>query len=132
MYGEADVYNPFILEESGKFLWNSAQLARVFSGDANAPIAPLWRKVTVAKATRQEGVAEANVNALIEACSKAYRAKQLPKDVLILRDKTIMDDYVFYVSPAAFLLMNSEVREIPDSITFCDEPDHRNFSVQTL
>jgi hypothetical protein len=114
-----DFHNPFILEESGKLLWNSAQLARVFSGD-DSDAAPLWRKVTIAKAAHQEGIAEANVNALIEACSAAYRAKKLPKDVLIYR--SISDDYVFYCSPAAFTL-TGKVREIADSIAFCDEPN---------
>jgi len=119
LWGREDFHNPFILEASGKFLWNSAQLARVFSGD-DADGAPLWRKVTIAKAAHEEGIAEANVNALIEACSAAYRAKKLPKDVLIYRN--ITDDFVFYCSPAAFTL-TGKVREIADSVVLCDEPN---------
>ncbi len=121
LWGRDDFHNPFIMEESGEFLWNSAQLARVFSGD-DPDAAPLWRKVTIAKATREELVARLKANELIEACGKAYRAKGLPKDVLILLDKRITDDHVFYFSPAAFTL-TGKVREIVDSIAFCDEPD---------
>jgi hypothetical protein len=95
----------------------------VFTGDdADAPIAPLWRKVTVAKATREEIVARDKANALIEACGRAYRNKELPKEVRIFRDNSTTEDYVFYFSPAAFALTR-EVRKIADSIAFCDEPD---------
>lgn len=108
------------MEESGKHLWNSVELVRVVDGSDSD--APLWRRVTIVKATREEMIAEANVKALINACARAYRAKEFPKDVLICRDKSVTDNYVFYFSPAAFVL-TGEIREIADSIVFCDEPN---------
>jgi hypothetical protein len=60
---------------------------------------------------------------LIGACGKAYRAKGLPKAVRVLRDKSTTDDYVFYFLPAAFALMPREIREIADSIAYCEEPN---------
>lgn len=121
LWGRDDFHNPFILEESGKHLWNAVELARVANGgDSDAP---LWRKVTIARSTRDETAADADCKHLMTICTRAYVAKNFPRDVSIFRDRneTAINDYVFYFSPAAFAL-TSEIREIADSIAFCDEP----------
>jgi DNA-binding XRE family transcriptional regulator len=120
LWGREDFHNPFIIDQSRKFLWNSVQLARV--ADGSDQDAPLWRKVVIAKADREEFIAHVNVKSLINACARAFRAKGLPKDVIIFRDKSTNDDYILYFSPAAFAL-TPEIREIADSVVFHDEPD---------
>ncbi len=120
LWGREDFHNPFIVDQSGNFLWNSVQLSRVAEGKDQD--APLWRKVVIARASREEFIAQENVKSLMNACARAFRTKGLPKDVMILRDKSASDDYAFYFSPAAFAL-TPEIREIVDSAAFSDEPD---------
>jgi DNA-binding XRE family transcriptional regulator len=121
LWDQEGFYNPFIIEESGKHLWNATELARVVKGtDSDAP---LWRKITINRADRDETTADINCKSLMNACARANRAKNLPRDVAIFRDRNepFINDYVFYFSPSAFAL-TSEVKEIADSVVFCDEP----------
>jgi hypothetical protein len=123
LWGRDDFHNPFIIEESGTHLWNAVELARVAAGtDSDAP---LWRKVTIARSTRDETTADMNCKALMNACARAYRAKNIPRDVVIFRDRNgyAINDYVFYFSPSAFSLI-PEIKEIADSIVICDEPQN--------
>src|SRR5262249_5025500 len=84
--------------------------------DANAP---LWRRIVIRPASRDAFAGDAK--RLIGACAKAFRAKAMPRDVLIYHDPAITNDSVFYLSPAAFAL-TSEIRDIASSIEFCDQP----------
>jgi hypothetical protein len=55
--------------------------------------------------------------------ARAYVNKNLPKDVIIFRDRSepALSNYVFYFSPSAFSL-TPEIREIANLIQICDEP----------
>jgi hypothetical protein len=125
LWGREDFHNPFILEKSGQHLWNVAQLARAVKGqDENAPY---WRKVTIHRGNQEAVLAEANVSAMMGAYAKAYRAKEFPKDVVILRDPRVVEGFVFYFSPMAFAL-SGDARDIADDVAFCDEPDHADLN----
>jgi len=119
LWGRDDFHNPFIIDAAGTHLWNAVQLARVADGSDRD--APLWRRVTIAKATREEGVAEANVKGIMRACDRAYREKGLPQGVVVYADRSVTRDHVFYFSPSAFALTN-DIAKIADVIEFCDEP----------
>jgi len=119
LWGREDFHNPFIIDETGTHLWSGAQLARVADGSDRD--APLWRRVTIAKASREETVADANLRAMMSACARANREKGLPQGVVIYADRSVTDYHVFYFSPSAFAL-TGEIGEIADRAEFCDEP----------
>jgi hypothetical protein len=121
LWGREDFHNPFIMEESGKHLWNAVELARVAGGTDSA--APLWRKVIIDKENRDETAADADCKHLITVVTRAYINKHLPKDVIIFRDRSApaLSNHVFYFSPAAFAL-TPEIGEIANIIQICDEP----------
>jgi transcriptional regulator with XRE-family HTH domain len=121
LWGREDFHNPFIMEESGKHLWNAVELARVVAGtDSDAP---LWRKVIINKENHDETAADTDCRHLMTVVARAYVNKNLPKDVIIFRDRSepALSNYVFYFSPSAFAL-TPEIREIANLIQICDEP----------
>ena len=122
LWGRDDFHNPFIIDKAGRHLWNAVQLKRVVDGSDRD--APLWRRVTIARGSRQEGVADEAVKSMMNACARAYREKGVPQGVLVYRDRSAADDYIFYVSPSAYSLTGA-IAEIADAVQFCDEPAPR-------
>ena len=119
LWGREDFHNPFIMDETGKHLWNAVQLMRVVDGSDRD--APLWRRVTIAVAAREKMVVDTNAKSMMQACARAYREKGPSPTVVVYKDRNVLEDHVYYFSPSAFAL-TGDISEIADKVEFCDEP----------
>ena len=117
---DQDFYNPFIIEESGRSLWNIAELSRVMEGDdTGAPTLANMLRMIAGDARMPQAAIPVSGRKMLSAAEKAERQSKLDaiaSEIEALADQAAKGDDVRRQVETAFAALRALGKYLPDHL----------------